>query len=100
MVHKEVVLQQATRQLIAIREKASYRLLERIRRLLGTIAPPGTLRGRIHAALLGGLAFFTDHGFVASFLRLVEVWKWAPKLLRGRSPGLTRERVSPADLAR
>ena len=63
-----------------------FRLLERVRRVINRLAPPGTRRRNILALVRRGLDTILTQGWGRFIRRLIQVWRWAPRLFALNRP--------------
>lgn len=95
---KELRLSEALAQHEALTGSISYRVTQRVRRLLTKIAPPGTRR---HSALYTvgrGLDILMTHGWRAFFGRIFRVWRWLPRMFRQPQPPGRPLPIGPVEL--
>jgi GT2 family glycosyltransferase/2-polyprenyl-3-methyl-5-hydroxy-6-metoxy-1,4-benzoquinol methylase len=62
-----------------------YRLLERVRRIINNVAPPGSRQRRTLALAKRTVRMVSGQGWLSLLRRAPQVWRWGPKLFRAIS---------------
>ena len=88
----EAQLRLTRQQLQAATSSVGFRLLDRVRRPINWLAPPGTRRSVPLKLLSQALSVILTEGWAVFLQRTARVWRWAPRLIR--SPGSAREEGS------
>ena len=82
LAETEQQLREVQQQFQAATSALGYRLLERTRAVINRLAPPGTLRRGVLKLFRKGLRISLAEGWVTFLRRGVQVWRWAPRLIR------------------
>src|SRR3990172_5372782 len=82
LAETEQQLRQVQQQFQAATSTLGYRLLERTRAVINRLAPPGTLRRGVPKLFRKGLRIILTEGWGAFLRRGVQMWRWAPRLIR------------------
>lgn len=82
LAETEQQLREVQQQFQTARSALGYRLLERTRAVINRAVPPRTRRRAILGPFRQGLRLILTEGWGAFLRRGVQVWRWAPRLIR------------------
>ena len=74
--------QDLEQQMEAIQRSLGYRLLERMRRAVNRLAPPGARRRALFVAWCRAFDIVLTEGWGPLLRRALPVWRWAPRIIR------------------
>ena len=85
----EARARQAEEQLEGVRSSMGFRMVDRLRRFISSVAPWGTRRRSFLLTPVRAARMVTTEGWGAALAHLPKVWVWVPRMFRRALPKLT-----------